>query len=87
MVPLEKLAQITQRFQFLEARMAEGADASEIAALAKEYSDLKPVVEEIAGYRQLLDDIQGTEVLLGRPRDARAGRRRTANAEITAARS
>lgn len=53
MIPEERLHQITQRFQYLEAAMAEGADGADIAALAKEYSDLRPVVDQIATYRQL----------------------------------
>ncbi|MGR3292214.1 MAG: peptide chain release factor 1 [Paracoccaceae bacterium] len=59
MVPLDKLRQITERFEFLEASMATGD--GDIAALGKEYSDLRPVVEEIVVYRQILDDI--TEAL------------------------
>ena len=54
MVPLDKLAQITQRFEFLEAKLASGAAPAEIASLSREYSDLKPVVTEIAAYRQAL---------------------------------
>ena len=65
MVPIEKLEQITQRFQYLEAAMAEG-DA-DIAALGKEYSDLRPVVEQIAAYRRLLDDIGEAEMMLDDP--------------------
>ncbi len=67
MVPLEKLQQITERFEFLEAKMAGGAEAGEIAALAKEYADLKPVVGEIATYRQLLDDITEAEDMMSDP--------------------
>ena len=67
MVPLDKLAQITQQFDFLEAKMAGGADPSEIADLAREYSELKPVVAEIAAYRQLLDDIEAAEAMLDDP--------------------
>lgn len=67
MVPIDKLEQISQRFQFLEAKMATGADASEIATLAKEYSDLKPVVEEIALYQQLLSDLEDTKAMLEDP--------------------
>ena len=33
MVPLDKLAQITQRFEYLEARLNAGASPSEIAEL------------------------------------------------------
>jgi peptide chain release factor 1 len=67
MVPVEKLEQITQRFGFLEAKMAGGADPGEIAALAKEYSDLKPVVSTIEAYRQLLADISDAEAMLTDP--------------------
>ncbi len=45
--------------------MAEGG--GDIAALAKEYSDLRPVVEQIAAYRQILDDIEEGEAMLADP--------------------
>ena len=67
MVPFEKLEQIRQRFQFLEAKMADGAAAEDIAALAKEYSDLKPVVEEVEAYMQLVSDIDEAEAMLDDP--------------------
>lgn len=67
MVPLEKLEQIAQRFQFLEAKMAEGVSGAEIANLAREYSELKPVVEEISAYKQLLVDIDDAEAMLKDP--------------------
>ena len=47
--------------------MNAGADAGEIAALAKEYSDLKPVVDQIAAWRQLLEDMAEAEALLADP--------------------
>ncbi|OUS20953.1 peptide chain release factor 1 [Litorivita pollutaquae] len=65
MVPQHTLEQITQRFQFLEAQMAEGS--SDIAKLAKEYSDLRPLIEQIDQYRQLLADIESAEEMLGDP--------------------
>ena len=67
MIPLDRLDQITARFQFLEASMADGAEGADIATLAKEYSDLKPVVEQIAGYRQLLQDIEDAQEMLDDP--------------------
>jgi peptide chain release factor 1 len=67
MVPETRLEQITQRFQFLEAKMAGGAQASDIAALAKEYSDLRPVVEQINAYRQLLSGIADARAMLADP--------------------
>ena len=65
MVPSERLEQIIQRFQFLEAKMAEGG--GDIAALAKEYSDLRPVVEEIESYRTLLADLAEDKEMLADP--------------------
>lgn len=65
MVPIEKLEQITQRFQYLEAAMSEGG--GDIAALGKEYADLRPVVEQITAYRKLLSDIEDAEVMLSDP--------------------
>ena len=67
MVPLDKLAQITQRFEFLEAQLHAGAAPSEIARISKEYSDLKPVAEEIAAYRQALTDLSEAELMLADP--------------------
>jgi len=67
MVPLDKLAQITQRFEYLEARLNAGAAPAEIAAVSREYSDLKPVADEIVAYRQALDDVAEAEVMLADP--------------------
>ena len=67
MVPMGRLMQITQRFEFLEAKMAGGADPGKIADLAREYSDMKPVVEQVAAYRQLLSDIEDAEAMLDDP--------------------
>jgi len=67
MVPLDKLAQITGRFEFLEAKLSAGAPPAEIAALSREYSDLKPVVTEISAYRRALDDLAECEALLADP--------------------
>ena len=67
MVPLEKLAQITQRFEFLEAKLNAGASPAEIATLSREYSDLKPVADEIVDYRRALDDLAEAELLLADP--------------------
>ncbi|MEM7752714.1 MAG: peptide chain release factor 1 [Pseudomonadota bacterium] len=64
MVPLETLAQIRERFQFLEAKMASGAEAHEIADLAREYAELKPVVAEIEDYTAMLDAREQAEGML-----------------------
>ncbi|MCJ7873708.1 peptide chain release factor 1 [Marinovum sp. 2_MG-2023] len=65
MIPEDRLRQIEDRFEFLEAKMAEGG--SDIAKLGKEYSDLRPVVEQIGEWRQLLDDMAEAEAMLADP--------------------
>ena len=65
MISEDLLIQITQRFEYLEAQMAEGS--GDIAKLAKEYSDLKPVVEEIKAYQCLVEDIVDAEAMLVDP--------------------
>lgn len=67
MIPANRLEQINQRFQFLEASMSDGTGGGDIAALAKEYSDLKPVVEQIMAYRQILNDMSEAEEMLADP--------------------
>ena len=64
MVPLDTLTQIRERFQFLEAKMAGGAAPDEIADLAREYADLKPVVAEIEAYIAMLEAREQAEGML-----------------------
>ncbi|MCV2880790.1 peptide chain release factor 1 [Actibacterium sp. XHP0104] len=66
MVPFDKLDQITQRFEFLEAQMAQGA-TGDFARISREYSELKPVADQIAAYRQALDDLAEAQLMLKDP--------------------
>ncbi|MDF1803885.1 peptide chain release factor 1 [Thalassovita sp.] len=65
MISRDRLEQITQRFQFLEAKMSEGG--GDIAALGREYADLRPVVEQVAAYQQLQSDLAEAEEMLADP--------------------
>jgi peptide chain release factor 1 len=67
MVPLDKLDAITERFGYLEARMADGLSGDEIARAGREYAQLRPVVAQIAAYRRLLGDIADAEAMLTDP--------------------
>ncbi|MFT6677242.1 MAG: peptide chain release factor 1 [Sulfitobacter sp.] len=67
MIPIDRLEQISQRFQFLEASMAAGSEGADFAALAKEYADLRPVVEQIEAYMQLLRDLDEAQAMLSDP--------------------
>jgi peptide chain release factor 1 len=67
MIPDDRLEQIVQRFQFLEAKMNEGASGDQIAKLGREYSELRPVVEQIVAFRQLVGDLAEAQDLLSDP--------------------
>jgi peptide chain release factor 1 len=65
MVPLDKLRQITERFEFLEAKLAQGG--GDIAALGRDYAELRPVVAEIISYLDQLSARAEAEALLADP--------------------
>ena len=65
MIPNDRLLQITERFEYLEAAMADAS--GDIAALAKEYSDLRPVVEQIMAYQRLRSDLDDAQAMLDDP--------------------
>ena len=67
MLPTDKLDQIVQRFEYLEAKLSSGAPPTEIAALSREYSELKPVVTTIADWKQARADIAEAETMLADP--------------------
>jgi peptide chain release factor 1 len=67
MIAPEKIDQIINRFQFLEAKMSEGDVGSEMVTLAREYADLRPVVETVSAYRDLLVEIDDAEAMLRDP--------------------
>jgi peptide chain release factor 1 len=69
---MDRLAQITARFEYLEASMVTAG--GDISKLAKEYSDLRPVVEEITAYRHLLEDLAGAREMLAEPEMAALAR-------------
>lgn len=47
--------------------MSSGSDGADFAALAKEYADLRPVVDQIDAYMQLLRDLDEAQVMLADP--------------------
>ncbi|TNE69656.1 MAG: peptide chain release factor 1 [Rhodobacteraceae bacterium] len=65
MIPQDRLQQILQRFEFLEASMAQGT--GDIVALGREYAGLRPVVEQIRAYQRLAGDIAEAEAMLADP--------------------
>ena len=65
MVPLDKLDEIVQRFEYIEARMAEGG--GDIARLGREYAELRPVVEQIRAYRAAREEALAARAMLDDP--------------------
>lgn len=65
MIASDRLHQITQRFEFIEAQMAEGG--GDIAALGREYAELRPVVEQILRYQHLQQEIDEAQAMLSDP--------------------
>ena len=65
MVPLDRLTQIAERFEFIEAKLAQGG--GDIVTLGREYADLRPVVAQIARYRRMLEQTAEAEILLKDP--------------------
>ncbi len=67
MLPEDRLHQIVDRFRFVEAKMQSGASPDQIAALGREYSELRPVVAEIEGWKRLRAEIAEAEAMLKDP--------------------
>ncbi|WBU53300.1 peptide chain release factor 1 [Paracoccus sp. SCSIO 75233] len=67
MLPEDRLAQITQRFEFLEAQLNAGPSADEIAAISREYAELKPVVSQIAEWRAAREGLEEAQLMLADP--------------------
>ncbi|NVK47702.1 MAG: PCRF domain-containing protein, partial [Rhodobacteraceae bacterium] len=65
MIPEDRLYQILQRFEFLEASMSQGT--GDIVALGREYAELRPVVDQIRGYQSLRSQISEAEEMLADP--------------------
>jgi peptide chain release factor 1 len=67
MIPEAALREITDRFEFLEAKMGQATSGEEIARLSREYAELKPVVAAIADWRAVQAGLSEAEALLADP--------------------
>ena len=74
MVPTERLQEITERFAFVEAQMAEVTDPGEIARLGREYAELRDVVAHIQAWQGAQSDLEGAEEMLTDPEMAELAR-------------
>ncbi|WP_092645288.1 peptide chain release factor 1 [Jannaschia faecimaris] len=67
MIPSDRLDQILARFEYLEARLNDGPDPSEIAALTREYSEAKAVAEQVRAYKALERQADEARAMLADP--------------------
>ncbi len=67
MLPQDRLDQITQRFEFLEAQLNAGAEPARIAQISREYAELKPVVAQIAEWRRATGALADARAMLADP--------------------
>lgn len=64
MIPNDRLMQITERFEYLEALMGQGLGGVEFVSVSREYAELRPVVEVVRTYQNLTAEIEVTEAML-----------------------
>jgi len=67
MLPADRLDQILRRFEYLEARLNAGPAADEIVRVSREYSELGPVVAQIAEWRAALAGLAEAQAMLADP--------------------
>ena len=79
MLPQDKLDLIIRRRDEVSAKLAAGANGAEFGALSRELSEIEPVAEKIAAWRQAQSDLAGAQALLA---DAASDREMKELAEI-----
>ena len=67
MLPADRLDQIVQRFDYLEARLNAGPAPDEIARVSREYSELGPVVAQIMEWRAAQAGLAEAQAMLADP--------------------
>ena len=63
----EKLENIIEKFNFIEAKLNLPLNESEIAHFSRQYSELRPVVEKILIFKKLKNEIKDAEALRNDP--------------------
>ena len=66
-IPQQKLEQVLEKFEAVEARMSVVSEPTEIVKLAKEYAELRPVAEGVRRLRDTLAEMSELEDMLGDP--------------------
>lgn len=66
-IPDQKLAQLVDRFEQIEARMGATTDGEEIVKLGKEYAELKPVAEGVRKLQEVRSEMEDLSAMLDDP--------------------
>ena len=66
-IPRQKLEQVLEKFDAIEARMGVATVPDEIVKLAKEYAELRPVAEGVRALKERLEEISELEELASDP--------------------
>jgi peptide chain release factor 1 len=67
MIAADRIDQLVARLQFLEARLQTALSGADRVAASREYAELKPVVEKVAAWRRLSEEVAQAEALLADP--------------------
>ncbi|NNE56893.1 MAG: peptide chain release factor 1 [Hellea sp.] len=66
-IPDQKLAQVVERFEHIEARMGATTDSDEIVQLGKDYAELRPIAEGVRKLQSVRSEMEDLEVMLDDP--------------------
>lgn len=66
-IPDQKLAQVVDRFEQIEARMGATTDSDEIVQLGKDYAELKPVADGVRRLQSLREEMADLEEMATDP--------------------
>ena len=74
MIPRDRIAQILQRYEFLEASMAEGLSGDDYVRVSKEYASMEDVVVQARRYEETVEGIEEAQAMLDDPEMAEYAR-------------
>ncbi|NNC38795.1 MAG: peptide chain release factor 1 [Acidimicrobiales bacterium] len=66
-IPRQKLEQVLERFDAVEARMSVASETDEIVKLAKEHAELKPVADGVRKLQEVLSEMEDLEEMASDP--------------------
>ena len=67
MIIKERLDQLVARYEFVEAQLSGPLNVNDLKNLGQEYAELKPVVNEIIHYKELMRSLDEANLLLSEP--------------------